>query len=206
MGYPDEQGTVAVPGGRGWWRRIGDGPGTPLLLLHGGPGMASAGLADWLGDLPATRPVVLYDQLGSGRSDRPDDPSLWTLERFVEELGVVREELGLETVNLLGHSWGTMLAASYLATRPAGVRSVVFSSPCLDAQQWARDQQDHLAALPDDVRDTIERCEREGRTATEDYATAMTVFYQRHLVRLDPWPDQVVDLLQDINLDVYGHM
>lgn len=206
MSHPDEQGTLPVPGGRVWYRRIGDGAGTPLLLLHGGPGLSSACLADWLGDLPASRPVVLYDQLGGGRSDRPDDPSLWTLERFVEELGVVRAELGLETVNLLGHSWGTMLVASYLATGPEGVRSVVFSSPCLDARQWALDQQGLLADLPADVRETIERCEREGRTDSEDYATAMAAHSQQHVVRLDPWPQNVVDMLQDLNLDVYGHM
>ena len=206
MSYPDEQGTLPVPGGRVWWRRIGDGPGTPLLLLHGGPGMSSAGLTEWLGDLPASRPVVVYDQLGSGRSDRPDDTSLWTVDRFVEELGVVRAGLGLESVNLLGHSWGTMLAASYLATDVHGVRSVVFSSPCLDAQQWATDQQAHLAGLPAEVREVIERCEREGTTASEDYAMAMAAYYRRHMVRLDPWPEDVVEMLQDINLDVYGHM
>jgi proline iminopeptidase len=206
MTRTDEQGTTPVPGGEVWWRRIGDGPGTPLLLLHGGPGMSSLGSADWLGDLPDQRPVVFYDQLGGGRSERPGDPALWTVERFVAELEAVRSGLGLSDVVLAGHSWGTMLATSYLATRPAGVRGVVLASPCLDAQQWARDQLEHLAALPADVRDTIERCERDGSTDSAEYDAAMRVFYARHLCRLDPWPDVVEELLAELNTDVYGRM
>jgi proline iminopeptidase len=168
--------------------------------------MSSLGSAGWLGDLPASRPVVFYDQLGGGRSDRPQDPSLWTVDRFVDELGAVRSALGLVEVVLVGHSWGTMLATSYLATRPEGVRAVVLASPCLDARQWARDQQAHLAALPVEVRATIERCERDGSTDSAEYDAAMRVFYARHLCRLDPWPEVVEDLLGQLNTDVYGLM
>ena len=206
MAYLDEQGRVPVPGGRVWWRRIGDGPGTALLLLHGGPGASSLGSAEWLGDLPAERPVVFYDQLGSGASDHPDDPALWTVDRFVAELAAVRDALGLDEVVLVGHSWGTMLATSYLAIAPEGVRGVVLSSPCLDAQQWARDQLAHLAALPEDVRETIERCERDGHTDGEEYAGAMQVFYERHLCRLDPWPESMTRMMAELNTDVYGPM
>jgi proline iminopeptidase len=168
--------------------------------------MSSVGSAEWLGDLPEDRPVVFYDQLGGGRSDRPQDDSLWTVDRFVAELAAVRSALGLDDVVLAGHSWGTMLATSYLATRPTGVRAVVLASPCLDARQWARDQLDHLAALPADVRATIERCEREGSTDSPAYDAAMRVFYARHLCRLDPWPDVVEQLLAELNTDVYGRM
>src|SRR5689334_578886 len=95
-----EEGYVAVAGGRIWYRRVGDGPGIPLLLLHGGPGASSLGTGLWLGDLPHSRPVVYYDQLGGGRSERPNDPSLWTVERFVAELAQVRAALGLDEVHL----------------------------------------------------------------------------------------------------------
>ena len=149
-----DEGRIKVTGGEVWYRRTGDGDRPPLLLLHGGPGASSLAGDLWLGDLPATRQVVLYDQLGSGRSDRPHDRSLWTVERFVAELGQVRNALGLDDVHVLGHSWGAMLLASYLATGPSGVRTATFSSPCLDAQQWARDQLGHLEALPQDVRGT----------------------------------------------------
>ena len=206
MTYPDEQGTLPVPGGRVWWRRIGDGPGIPLLLLHGGPGDELGG-SRRVARRPAGHAPGRGLRPARQRSLRPAGRRVPVDGRPVRR-GARRGQDGARprTVNLLGHSWGTMLAASYLATDVQGVRSVVFSSPCLDARQWATDQQAHLAKLPADVREVIERCEREGTTASEDYAMAMAAYYRRHLVRLDPWPDDVAEMLQDINLDVYGRM
>jgi pimeloyl-ACP methyl ester carboxylesterase len=59
--------------------------------------------------LAVDRPIVFYDQLGRGKSDRPDDPSRWRIDRFVAEVGAVRRGLGLEKVHVLGHSWGGWL-------------------------------------------------------------------------------------------------
>src|SRR5262245_15456277 len=103
------EGFVDVTGGRIWYRIVGRGPGTPLVLLHGGPGVPSVYLKP-LEALADERPVVFYDQLGSGQSDRPKDNSLWTVQRFVEEVGEVRKGLGLNQIHLYCHSWGTMLA------------------------------------------------------------------------------------------------
>src|SRR5580658_7720399 len=100
-GQPAVEGYVEVPGGRVWYRIAGaDQPGTPLLRLHGGPGLPHDYLEP-LEALAARRPVIFYDQLGCGRSDRPADDSLWTLDRFVEELAVVRDALGLERPHVL---------------------------------------------------------------------------------------------------------
>jgi proline iminopeptidase len=99
------EGMLDVPGGRVWYRRIGGGPGIPLLALHGGPGGTSCRF-EALTPLADERPVIFYDQLGSGRSDRPADTTLWRVERFVDELEAVRRGLGLERLHLLGHSWG----------------------------------------------------------------------------------------------------
>ena len=92
------QGFIDAPGGPVWYKVVGSGPGIPLLALHGGPGGTSCGfsLLEPLGD---QRPIVRYDQLGTGRSGRPDDMSLWTVDHFVEELHVVRQELGLGQVD-----------------------------------------------------------------------------------------------------------
>ena len=104
-----EEGTIALERGfKIWYRCVGKGDATPLLLLHGGPGAGH----DYLGpldELADTRRVVFYDQLGCGKSERPDDVGLWTLERFVHEVDEVRAALGLESVHLLGQSWGGWL-------------------------------------------------------------------------------------------------
>ena len=105
-----KEGHIEVEGGRVWYRVCGSGDETPLLLLHGGPGAPSYYLNP-LEEISKDRPVIFYDQLGAGRSDRPVDASLWTVERFVRELGEVRRALGLDRVHVLGHSWGTMLGA-----------------------------------------------------------------------------------------------
>lgn len=130
-----EEGFVSVTGGKVFYKKVGNGNETPLLVLHGGPGSTSIPLQS-LDVLAKDRPVIFYDQLGSGHSDRPEDSGLWHLERFVEELGQLRKELGLTEVHILGHSWGTTLLASYLLTNPTGVKSAIFSSPCLSAPRW----------------------------------------------------------------------
>jgi len=110
-----------------------DGKKIPLLLLHGGPG-ASHDYLEPLEPLSDERPVIFYDQLGCSNSDRPDDQSLWTIERFVEELEQVRETLQLREVHILGQSWGTMLGVEYmLMKKPHGVTSLILSGPCLSA-------------------------------------------------------------------------
>ena len=118
-----------------WYRSVGDGPGVPLLCLHGGPGSTHLGMTA-LDPLADERRVVLYDQLGSGNSSKPSDPSLWTVELFLAELANVRDTLALDRMHLLGHSWGGMLAQEYALTQPAGLVSLVLSSTLSSAAQW----------------------------------------------------------------------
>ena len=90
------EGFVTVTGGRVWYRMVGaEKKGIPLIVLHGGPGL-NHGYLQPLEALGAERPVIFYDQLGGGNSDKPDDPRLWTMERFVDELAQVRAALGLK--------------------------------------------------------------------------------------------------------------
>lgn len=200
-----KEGKIAVTGGNIWYKILGEGSRTPLITLHGGPGFTSSGFEVFEAFEPE-RPVILYDQLGAGNSDRPDDLSLWQLDRFVEELGQIRASLGLDEVHILGHSWGTMLAAAYLLTKPSGVKSVIFSSPCLSAPLWAKDQAAYLKELPQDLQDVIARCEAEGKTDSEEYQHAMKVYYKRHLCRLDPWPPEMESGSKKANLKVYNTM
>ena len=175
------QGFINVPGGPVWYQVRGNGPGLPLLVLHGGPGGTSCGFSplEALGD---ERPVIRYDQLGSGRSGRPDDATLWQVDRFVEELHTVRTELGLERFHLLGHSWGGALAAAYVLEKGTdGIASVVLSSPLLSTPLWIDDAMLLRSQLPDDVQQALAKHEAAGTTDSDEYRIAGNVFYERHV-------------------------
>lgn len=196
---------VEVEGGRVWTRVVGAGEGTPLLLLHGGPGAGSYYLEPMaaLGD---ERPVVFYDQLGAGRSDHPTDTTLWRIPRFVDELRRVREALGLDEVHLLGHSWGSMLAIEYLLTEPEGVRSAIFASPLFATERWTADADSLVRTLPDSLRAAIETHEAAGTTDSPEYQAAVMDFYHRFLLRRDPWPPQMDSTFARFGVESYGYM
>jgi len=178
---PVRDGFVSVPGGPVWYRVVGDSDAVPLLVLHGGPGGTSCGFS-LLESIAAERPLIRYDQLGSGRSGRPDDPALWTVERFVEELHTLRLSLGLDRVHLLGHSWGGALAASYVLTKGSeGVVSLTLSSPLLSTTAWIEDANALRRQLPDDVQATLARHEAAGTTNDPEYEAASGVFYEKHV-------------------------
>ncbi len=200
------EGRIEVPGGQVWYRIVGEGKGTPLLLLHGGPGATSYALGP-LEKIGADRPVIFYDQLGCGRSDTPDDPSLWTVERFVEELAQVRSALGLEEVHIFGHSWGSMLAVEYVLTRaPKGIRSLILAGPVLDVPRFLRDADRLRADLPVDVQETLRNHEEAETYDSPEYQAATLEFYKRHLCRIDPPPREMQQSLESFGWQVYSQM
>lgn len=200
-----EEGFVQVEGGRVWYTRQGAASTIPLIIMHGGPGSASISMEPLLA-LADEREVILYDQLGCGKSDRPTNKALWRIERFVEELATLRSTLGLEQVHLLGHSWGTMLLADYLLTKPEGVVSATFSSPCLSSKRWLEDAMTYRKALPEDVQETLNECERLGTTDSEAYEKATEVYTRRHVRRVELPADMATQRKQAFGKDVYNTM
>jgi proline iminopeptidase len=198
-------GFIQVPGGRVWYNVVGTGHRTPLLVLHGGPGGASYYLKP-LGALGDDRPVIFYDQLGGGHSDRPTDSTLWTMDRFVQEVTAVREALGLERVHILGHSFGTLILADYMKTKPKGVRSIVFASPVLDVPGYIEDATALLKQLPDSIQRTITDAEKRGTTNSPAYQSAMMVFYAKHFARKLPWSPDLDSMMTQLNPVPYVYM
>lgn len=199
------EGYVEVRGGRVWYQVVGDGLKIPLVTVHGGPG----GTHDYLEPLEALadeRPVVFYDQLGAGKSDVPDDVSLWTNDRLVEELGAVLDARGLSKVHLLGQSWGTIIAAEYALRSPERLASLVLADPCLSIPRYAAGAAALRAALPADVQTVLDRHESAGTTDSEEYQNATMEFYRRHVCRLDPWPDSVMRTFGQLNQTIYERM
>jgi proline iminopeptidase len=153
------------------------------------------------------RPVFFYDQLGCGNSSAAKDQSLWTVERYAEELGQVRKALGLSRVHILGQSWGTMLAVDYmLRFKPEGVKSLILSAPCLSASRWYEDQRVYLSQMPQELRRSIEDKETSGDYSSLEYQAAMTKYYQKHLCRLNPWPESLKRTFAKLNLEIYKYM
>ncbi len=189
------EGVIDFRGYRVWYGYVGEGaelPGKlPLLCLHGGPGAGH----DYLESLAAManrgRRVIFYDQLGCGNSDQPDNPSLWNVELFVEEVDVVRRALGLDRLHLLGHSWGGMLAMEYALTQPVGVASLTLASSLASMTQWVAEANRLREGLPSDVKAILQRHETAGTTNSSEYQSAMMEFYRRHVIRLDPMPEPV---------------
>lgn len=201
-----EEGYVEVTGGRVFYRRLsGGGERLPLLVLHGGPGFTHDYLEP-LEKLADRRDVIFFDQLGSGRSDRPGDEGLWRVQRFVEEVESLRAALGLDRMHLLGQSWGGCLAATYCLTQPGPIASLVLASPLISVPRWLEDAARLRAALPDEVRATLDSHEDSGLTGCPEYAAATLFFYKRHFCRLEPWPDPLERTFAGMSQEVYETM
>jgi proline iminopeptidase len=204
-GVREERGEVEVEGGVIRYRLLGEGRRT-LVLLHGGPGAGSLYLKPLERLAGSDRRVVVYDQLGCGDSDRPDDPSLWRADRFVDELEALRTHLGLDGFDLYGHSWGGMLATDYALAHQERLRSLVLASTIADAALLQREMQRLLEAFPVEVRETLRRHEEAGTTESAEYQDAIRAVYRVHLCRRDPWPPEVEKTFEDFAMDVYVPM
>ena len=193
---PGKEGHAEFRGYRTWYRVVGDlGSGKlPLVTLHGGPGGTHDYLVPYERLAAGGRAVIFYDQLGAGRSThlRDEGPDFWTVELFLAELDNLLRHLGIEKgYHLLGQSWGGMLGAEHGVRRPAGLRSLVISDSPASMVLWVQEADRLREALPPEVQQTLLRHEAAGTTDSPEYATAVRVFYDRHLCRLDPWPDSL---------------
>ena len=201
-----EEGYIEVPGGRVWYRAVGEqSDAIPLLCLHGGPGFTHYYLEP-LEALAGHRRVIFYDQLGCGRSDSPDDLSLWTVDRFVEELAQVRKALGLEKLHLFGSSWGGMLALQYTLDRRPELASLTLCGSPASMIRWVSDCEELLATEPAEVRQVIREHEAAGFTACPEYQSAILGFYREHVCRLRPWPAGLERSFAEAGYAVYNTM
>jgi L-proline amide hydrolase len=184
---------IAFRGFQTWYEVVGEAeePGRlPLLCLHGGPGSSHDSLAPLRALSDQGRRVVFYDQLGGGDSDRPDDPSLWTVETFLEQLRAVREALELDRFLLFGSSWGGMLALEYALTGPRGLAALVLNSTPTSAPRWAEETRRLLGELPPGL----------------DEKEADKEFWRRHICRVEPEPEPLRRARAKFGKQVYETM
>src|SRR6478672_756529 len=190
-----------------WTKKVGAGK-IKVLTLHGGPGVTHEYFECFEDFLPqAGVEFYYYDQLGSFYSDQPDDKSLWTIDRFREEVEQVRKALGLEDFYLYGQSWGSMLAIEYALKYQKHLKGLVLSSMTASIPSYMSYANKLKAALPKDVLATLEKYEATGNYDAPEYQQAMMEqVYKRHVCRVDPWPDPVDRAFKHANLQIYNTM
>lgn len=203
---PDRSTTVEVPGGKIVCDLFGQGEDT-VLCLNGGPGLP----CDYLRDSHAVLAdhgfrVVAFDQLGTGRSDAPTDPALWTIERYAEEVEAVRRGLDLGQVHLLGHSWGGWLAIEYAASYPGRLNSLILESTCADIPFLVTELERLRAALGPETVAMMRRHEAEETFTHPEYQAAITLLNYRHVCRLAEWPAPLRRSIEGANRTIYTAM
>jgi proline iminopeptidase len=191
-----------------WTKRFGANPRIKLLLLHGGPGATHEYFEALENDLAAAGvEFIYYDQLGSAYSDQPTDASLWTIDRFVDEVEQVRVALGLDKDNfyLLGHSWGGILAAEYALAHGDHLKGLIISNMMMSIPDYNKYADAVLARqMPPDVVAEIKAIETRGEYESPRYMELLIPnFYHAHICRLTDWPDAVNRALGRINRQIY---
>ena len=189
-----------------WYGKVGKGIKSPLLVLHGGPGgnhynlVAFQALAD-------ERVVIFYDQLGCGKSDRPEDNTLWTPERYFDEVETVRKKLRLNNYHLAGHSWGTTLASAFAYKYPKGILSISLHSPIASFPYYLQHVSKKLkASLPDNAAKIIDAFEFKGEGSEKQYEEAVMEHVKRFVTRTWPLPDPMKRLIAAKNHQLHKVM
>jgi len=186
-----EEGFLEVEGGKIWYEVFGSGNKTPILALHGGPGYPSYYLNP-LKLLATDRSVILFDQLGCGRSDILTDTNLMTIDAFVAQTRKLIEHLKIEKIIIYGHSWGTILGTEYYKKYPDNIEALILGSPCNDANMWQNDSNKLLAQLPDSIRVPLENHKNNSIPDTIALNKAIDYFYHEFYTRKLPLSKDVV--------------
>ncbi len=203
---------IETPAGafRVWTKRVGNNPVAKVLLLHGGPGVTHEAFEAFDSYFPAAGiEYYYYDQLGSAYSDQPDEPDLWEVPRFVEEVEQVRKALGLDRRNffLFGHSWGGILAIEYALEYQQHLRGLIVSNMMASIPAYNRYAREVLMPAMDQAAlSEIKQMEDAGEHDDPRYmALLMEHHYVHHVLRMPPeqWPEPVVRAFKHLNPSIY---
>jgi len=194
-------------------QRVGDNPSIKVLLLHGGPGMTYEQYANFKDYLPQEGiEFIWYDQLGSFHSDQPSDSTLWTIDRFVDEVEQVRVALGLNKDNfyLYGQSWGGMLGIEYALQHQDKLKGLIISNMMSSLDEYEKYAKEVLGPqMPKEVFAEVMEIERTGDFENPRYMELLGEHhYPFHVLRkpADEWPEAVGRAMEQINPEVYIYM
>jgi len=197
------EGYLNVEGHQFFYRSFGEPSKGTVLCLHGGPGATHDYMLSLTDLTEFGYRVIFYDQLGCGKSDVPKNTALFTVERAVEEVEGMRKALKLTKINLVGSSWGGMLAIAYALQYQKNLKSMVTISGLASVPRTTAEMQKMKSQLPDDVQAVMRKYEETGDYENPEYLKAVEVFYRKHLCRLNEWPKELVYSLDHISKPVY---
>jgi len=196
-----------------WTKQVGNNPKIKVLLLTGGPG-ASHEYAECFESFFPREGIQFfyYDQLTTGFSDNPNDTSLFSLDRYVEEVEQVRKALNLGSDNFYvwGHSWGGILAMQYALKYQGNMKALIISNMMASTIDYNKYASDVLAKQMDPkIVDSIRQIEKKGDYNSPKYMELlMPNFYLQHICRipLDQWPEPVTRSFAKMNKSLYVAM
>ncbi len=196
-----------------WTQQVGENPDVKVLLLHGGPGCTHEYFTCFKDFLPeAGYEMYFYDQLESAFSDQPNDPELWTLDRYVDEVEQVRTALGMDSTNfiLLGHSWGGILAIEYALQYQQNLKGLVISNMMASIPAYNNYAHTVLGPQMDStVLQQVLAFEAAEDYSNPEYMNLLTEnYYTEHILRLplDQWPEEVNNAFDNLSTDLYVHL
>lgn len=223
-----QTGFINVTGGRIWYERIKTGDKLPIIIIPGGPGNPHGYLRS-LQFLAIDRAVVFYDPLGCGESTNPNpleptkkvrDKSLWTMERFLEELETLLNYLGIEKAHLFGHSFGSLLATEFALRYPEKVGSLILEGACFSIPKWKEDTEKYRSELPQEVQEKLNNYRLfelikwvDDKNVSDyklikgsDYNDAIIKAYTDIICMVKPWPLEMLAALEKMNEQAYEVM
>ena len=194
-----------------WTKRFGNNPRIKVLFLHGGPAATHEYFECFESFFPQEGfEFYEYDQLGSFYSDQPKDSSLWTIDRFVDEVEQVRQALGMNKDNfyLLGSSWGGILAMEYAFKYQDNLKGLLISNMMSSCPDYGKYADEVLAKqMKPEVVKEVKDLEAKGQYTSPRYMELLLPnFYKEHLCRLAEWPDAVNRSFNHINSEIYVMM
>ncbi len=194
-----------------WTKRFGNNPRIKILLLHGGPAMTHEYMECFESFFPKEGfEFYEYDQLGSYYSDQPKDSSLWTIERFVEEVEQVRKAIGADSTNfyVLGNSWGGILGMEYALKYQDNMKALIVANMVASAPEYGKYANEVLAKqMKPEVLAEIKAIETKGDFSNPRYMELLLPnFYKEHLCRLEEWPDGFNRTMKHVNGEIYTMM
>ena len=164
---------------------------TPVVILHGGPGATHhyVSIHDELYKLHGI-PVILYDQIGNGNSthlqEKMGDTDFWTVQLFIDELNNLLKHLGIDDAyDILGHSWGGMLAMAFAVRQPKGLRRLILASPIARMKDWIDASVYLRSLLPKETQETLAKHEAAGTTDSKEFQAAEKEYYDRYVCKIE---------------------